>query len=467
MESAIVIAAEVTQGTGALAGESITTATLREESTGRERVVRVVGGPYTRLAGYVVPVRGARVRVDLREDDDRRVSFAPLFSSTAWVANTPAGIWDTAKLPVSFALAPPRSRDLGASAAGELDVATRTWGRAPCTSFRARSLGEDASLTNPAADDGVNGVYFHDTSWPSELVAGALAQTIVHVDGSGKLHDTDIHINGAEYRFSTDGAAGTQDIRSILTHEIGHALGLGHSSDARATMNASGSGLRWRSLEKDDVDGVCALYPGTGTRGCAAPSTAGGEGPCPADFVCVAASCQRRGDRLDVCAPCSPDVASPCESAGDDARCVDVAAGAAPATVLGRACGRACARDSDCGEPAEGFACRATTEAGDLQCVSLRGCKNGASVSCATDAACLAYGIGSVCADGVCLGAAPKGGGSDGGVADGGTEGGPLDAPVGAGGSDCALSPRPSSGAGAASAAAVSAALLLLRRRRR
>ena len=34
---------------------------------------------------------------------------------------------------IAFVLAVPRNRDLGADAIGELDVATRTWGRPACT----------------------------------------------------------------------------------------------------------------------------------------------------------------------------------------------------------------------------------------------------------------------------------------------------------------------------------------------
>jgi MYXO-CTERM domain-containing protein len=449
VEDAIVIAAEVTSGTGALADEPVTTATLRGVADGRERVVRIVGGPtrqggFARLAGHVVPVTGARVRLDLR--DERRPSTLPLPGST-WAPSTPAGTWDASKLPLTFVLALPRSRDLGGDAAGELDVASRTWGRPACTAFRARFAGEGPVLPG---DDGENGVFFHDTAWPVELEAGALAQTILHVDGAGRLRDADIHVNGAAFRFSKDGAPGTQDIRSVLVHEIGHALGLGHSNDARATMNVSGSGLRWRSLERDDVEGVCTLYPGTGSTGCDAD-------PCPTGFVCVAGACQRPGERADVCSPCAPERGA-CEAAGDEARCIDLGTG----TNAGRVCGRACARDEECGA---GFACRATTEAGDLQCVSLTGCRNGAS-PCTTDAECTRPSAG--CRDGACVGpsdtpadAGPRGDAAPAGNAD----------PVGEAaaergtGCDCATSSGMSSPP--LLALATSAAALLVRRRKR
>lgn len=315
-------------------------------------------------------------------------SFAP---------NTPAGRWPASALPVPFVLALPRSRDVGAEAAAELEVALRTWPKAKCTSFRARFDGEK---TASAADDGVNVVVFHDDAWPAELVPGAVAQTVVYADASGNYRDADIHVNGKDFRFSLDGKPGTLDLRSVLVHELGHALGLGHSSDPRATMFASGNGLRWRSLEKDDVDGVCSLYPGTGAAGCDTLA-------CPAPFVCVAGSCQRPKDAKDVCSPCER-VTDACEAAGDGARCIDIGSGA----TAGRVCGRACALDGDCGA---GFRCRPTTEAGDLQCVSDTACANGAN-PCTNDADC----TNSVCRAGACVGQIE---GADGG-ADAGTDGG-------------------------------------------
>lgn len=444
MEEAIVVAAEVQDGAGVLADEPITIATLRGAIDGRERRVRIVGGPtrhggFARLAGYVVPTVGARVRLDLREP--RRAAPWPA-PGRRWVPSTPAGTWDASALPLRFVLALPPSRDLGADAAAEIEVAARTWGRPVCTAFRARFDGERSIAPG---DDGENAVFFHDTAWPDELEPGALAQTILHTDGAGKLRDADVHVNGAAFRFSTDGAPGTQDVRGVLVHEIGHALGLGHSADARATMNVSGSGLRWRSLEKDDVDGVCALYPGAGSAGCDAE-------PCPAGLLCVAGACQRPGDRADVCSPCAPEVGA-CEAAGDEARCVDVGTGDA----AGRVCGRACARDEDCGA---GFACRPTTEAGDLQCLSRTACRNGANV-CASDADC--RHPGAICRSGACVG--PPDGVPDAGGADAGGGAGADELVPKGGGNDCACRSAP--GAGGATVTLAFAALAALSALRR
>jgi len=377
-------------------------------------------------------------------------SFAP---------NIPAGTWPTSALPVPFVLALPRSRDVGAEAGAELDVALRAWPGAACTGWRARYDGERAAV---AADDGVNVVLFHDDAWPADLVPGAVAQTVIHTDGSGRYRDADIHVNGKDFRFSLDAAAGTLDLRSVLVHELGHAIGLGHSDDARATMFATGSGLRWRSLEKDDLAGVCALYPGTGTAGCDAAAGT----PCPAPFVCVAGACQRPSEKRDVCSPCER-VTGACEGAGDDARCIDVGEG----TAAGRVCGRGCATDGECGT---GFRCLATTAAGDRQCLSDVACRNGAS-PCATDAQCKE---GS-CRAGACLGPGEVAdAGADAGVGDAGTDsgvdaGGPLD--PGGGGCGCRVI---TSGAGGEAGRAGGLGLLLgglgaallglaLRRRRR
>src|SRR4051812_22542460 len=86
-----------------------------------------------------------------------------IVSETMFSPNVPAGTWAAAALPVPFVLALPRSRDVGADAAAELEVAIRTWPRASCTSWRARYDGERAAI---AADDGINVVVFHDDAWP-------------------------------------------------------------------------------------------------------------------------------------------------------------------------------------------------------------------------------------------------------------------------------------------------------------
>jgi Matrixin len=53
-----------------------------------------------------------------------------------------------------------------------------------------------------------------------------------------------------------------KDLQGVATHELGHALGLGHSSDAQATMLGAllGNGIQNRSIESDDRAGLQALY---------------------------------------------------------------------------------------------------------------------------------------------------------------------------------------------------------------
>ena len=54
------------------------------------------------------------------------------------------------------------------------------------------------------------------------------------------------------------------NVREVATHEMGHALGLGHSSDTDATMYAFAHfDGRCASLRADDMNGIRFIYPGT------------------------------------------------------------------------------------------------------------------------------------------------------------------------------------------------------------
>ncbi len=333
--------------------------------------------------------------------------------STAYTRGVPAGTWASGSLPVLFTFSTPLPRDLRQeNALAELAVAARSWSEVPCTSFRATVAPSPAALT--PGDDGVNGVFFHEDAWPKNLLPGALGQTIVTLDAQGNVHDADIHLNGVDYRWSlgTDPTDGLVDMRGVILHEMGHALGLGHSADPRATMYASHPpGLVWRSLEGDDRAGVCALYPGTGAARCDQ-----GGAACPSPLRCIAASCERMGSRGVVCSPCTR-VPGACAGAGDDARCDDLPTG-------GRVCGRACATDTDCGAR---MRCVAQTASGDLQCAPTDACASG-PVPCTHDEDCVPD---STCRNGACVG--PAGAVTDAGTdTDSGSDSGAASDPVSA-----------------------------------
>lgn len=67
------------------------------------------------------------------------------------------------------------------------------------------------------------------------------------------------HFDDAE-TWSLTGAGATFDLETVALHEIGHLLGLSHSSVAGSVMFPSHGGVR-RNLTQDDIDGIRRLYP--------------------------------------------------------------------------------------------------------------------------------------------------------------------------------------------------------------
>ncbi len=92
--------------------------------------------------------------------------------------------------------------------------------------------------------------------------------------GTGHIGESDILVNPA-FNWTDTPERGGWDYRSLLVHEIGHFLGLGHSNVGRDTGDGVilGSAVMWpysfgsmsslgRTLTDDDVAGVSVLYPG-------------------------------------------------------------------------------------------------------------------------------------------------------------------------------------------------------------
>jgi hypothetical protein len=84
-----------------------------------------------------------------------------------------------------------------------------------------------------------------------------IAVTIPNKFSGRKIKGAIILINNSSTVFANLSDA---DRSSVIAHEIGHAIGLGHSEDKSALMYFRTVNQR-KSLGQDDVDGVSYLYP--------------------------------------------------------------------------------------------------------------------------------------------------------------------------------------------------------------
>lgn len=97
--------------------------------------------------------------------------------------------------------------------------------------------------------------------------------------GSGEIHTARILINESA-ALSADGDESSYDMQSVLTHELGHVLGLDESGVPGATMwpTTERGSLDMRSLEADDVAAARATYSAVSVvvpGGCSAASGSG------------------------------------------------------------------------------------------------------------------------------------------------------------------------------------------------
>lgn len=140
----------------------------------------------------------------------------------------------------------------------------------------------------------VNVVMFQDTDWRYRGIDATLAKTSVTFnDQTGEILDADIEINTAFNKFtiSDDPAEVQTDLQAVVTHEVGHFIGLAHSMDMEAVMFASyapGSTVQ-RHLSPDDIDAICTVYPANNGRACNTEPRNGFSGSC--DEVDTSGTC--------------------------------------------------------------------------------------------------------------------------------------------------------------------------------
>jgi hypothetical protein len=109
--------------------------------------------------------------------------------------------------------------------------------------------------------------YVPGVEWDEEPRAFAITK-IWYSASNGHILGADMLINGRMDPFGicpeTRGCPddSVTDLRNVVTHEVGHFLGLAHSDDEGSTMwcDAAPGDVDKRSLGSDDAAGICAIY---------------------------------------------------------------------------------------------------------------------------------------------------------------------------------------------------------------
>jgi hypothetical protein len=174
--------------------------------------------------------------------------------------------------PVNFLINTARS-PVGTGGATEITRGMDAWSVQSGSSLRLQISGQSGNCG--IQGDGTNVISFGDCLNQLDAAIGCsgvvaltsirwtLDSRVVNGRTFNRLFEADIVFNDGMDCFLSNPA----NLSEVACHELGHAIGLGHSSDAAAIMAPTARGGRGAVLGEDDIAGVLAIYPASSGGG--------------------------------------------------------------------------------------------------------------------------------------------------------------------------------------------------------
>ncbi len=180
--------------------------------------------------------------------------------------------WDDSFFPLPYYLSAPSFKGR-IEFQDAIDASFKTWRDVQNIRIEFQPMG--CSISQRNENDGLNHVILVTDAWsfgdPQIIAITRNFYIAGDSEKSGMILDSDILLNAVNHQFTTTDEAGKNDVQNIVTHEVGHFLGLGHEvapEDSDATMYAKAvpNELKKRILKDNDLGGIRSAYAGTGSK---------------------------------------------------------------------------------------------------------------------------------------------------------------------------------------------------------